>query len=575
MTTKVRRQLNKLLLTLVCLLLTAGSALAAGNCGLRIQLTTDGGQPMSGIRLEVLQVARAEQGALALTDAFRQLGIDPDTLIADADSAKEVYEYVCAQNLSGSAHTSDGQGLVSLTGLDRGLYLVLERGGQAVTFDPCLVQLPGYINGVVQSVVTCAPKLEESSNAFRTVVKLWEDDDDAAGKRPADLSVTLLRDGQPFRRVTLNEGNGWQHTFRELPDSGTYTVMEELVSDYTGTITATETGFVLRNTYAADEDGPGGGGGGGDLSERTHVTVTKVWDDNNDKAGKRPTHVTVQLIADGVVTRTATLRKANGWKHTFRELDAEKRYTVREIPVEGYAASYTGNAATGIRITNTYTGTTDPGMPPPPVIPQPVGMDIPLRVDWIDENNAYGTRPKEVTVHLLAGNSIAATLRIRPAHTVNAPAVAEVTVDGNLLLTATLTHVADDSWYGVFKNAPADLPYSVWEEAVTDYSTTYSGSAAEGFVVTNVYTPGTTDPGTPPEPDTPVIPPEGGDTPGGEGTDPGAPGPGGSDIEEGLEEELPSIPQTGAQLLPVYLLMAVGTVLVLLGVADLYKGREE
>jgi len=559
--TKLRKQLNKLLLTLVCLLLTTASALAAPSCGLRILLLDSQDAPIPGVTLEVFQVARFENGGFAYAPDFQQLGIDPSTLPADPENAERVYQYVYAQGLTGSVHTTDSSGLVACGALEQGVYLVMERGGQSVTFAPYLVRLPGFVNGVAQPVVTSTPKLSDTDTATQTVVKLWNDDDNAAGKRPADLTVTLLRDGTPLRRVALNEGNSWQYTFRELPASGTYTVAEETVPGYKADITSIGDGFVLRNTY---DDGGSGGGGTLPEDDRAHVTVTKVWEDDNDAAGKRPTHVTVQLIADGVVTRTTTLRKSNHWQYTFRELDAEKKYTVREISVEGYTASYEGTAATGIRITNTYTAeTTDPGTPPPPVLPEPAGMDIPIRVDWVDDNNAYGTRPGEVTVHLLSGNSIAATLRIHPSHTADAPAVTEVTVDGKILITATLTHYAGNSWYGVFKNAPADLSYAVWEEAVTDYSTTYSGSASEGFVVTNVYTPGTTDPGTPPNPGFPIISP-------GESVTPGS----GSDIEVGADEQ-PMIPQTGTQVLPVYLLMAAGVFLVLLGVTDLYKGRED
>ena len=36
----------------------------------------------------------------------------------------------------------------------------------------------------------------------------------------------------------------------------------------------------------------------------------------------------------------------------------------------------------------------------------------------------------------------------------------------------------------------------------------------------------------------------------------------------------PTIPQTGAEVLPVYLLMAAGVLLVFLGLVDLYRGRK-
>ena len=117
----------------------------------------------------------------------------------------------------------------------------------------------------------------------------------------------------------------------------------------------------------------------------------------------------------------------------------------------------------------------------------------------------------------------------------------------------------------MFVGVPSDLSYTVWQPDVAEYTTSYSGNAAEGFVVTNVYTEGVTDPGMPPAPTPPVEPPNEGDVSDGEISEEELPGaPAG-----------PTIPQTGAEVLPVYLLMAAGVLLVLLGILDLYLGRKK
>ena len=46
----------------------------------------------------------------------------------------------------------------------------------------------------------------------------------------------------------------------------------------------------------------------------TDITVTKIWDDNNDKDGNRPKSITVHLFAGGEEVREATLTEATGWK---------------------------------------------------------------------------------------------------------------------------------------------------------------------------------------------------------------------------------------------------------------------
>ena len=389
------------------------------------------------------------------------------------------------------------------------------------------------------------------------------------------IAWQALQDGVPFRKVTLNDSNSWQHTFYMLPDSGTYTAEEVSVSDYELELIPVMDGWIFVNTYTGTPTPPGGGGSGGGSEEPeptpetkpAHVSVRKVWEDDNDAAGKRPSSITVQLIEDGTVVRTVSLRESNLWSHTFKNLDASKTYTVQEIAVDGYTASYQGDASTGIQITNTYIAATDPGTPPTPVIPEPALIDIPVRVDWVDENNLNSTRPETVTVHLLSSGSIVATLQIDSGNTISHPAVTKMMVSGKLpaesgadFEVSLVQYSNGNSWYGVFKGLPADLSYSVWEFAVPDYSTTYSGSAASGFVVTNTYTEGITDPGIPPEPTLPVTP----ESP------PVVPQPG-----ESPDDPAAMLPQTGAEVFPAYLLMAAGVLLVLLGLIDLYKGRED
>ena len=60
-----------------------------------------------------------------------------------------------------------------------------------------------------------------------------------------------------------------------------YTLQEEKVAEYTTTID--QAAYTITNTHA-----PG----------KTSVTVTKKWDDENDKDGIRPKSIRVQLYAN-------------------------------------------------------------------------------------------------------------------------------------------------------------------------------------------------------------------------------------------------------------------------------------
>ena len=531
-----RMKLCRLVMLLsVCFLLLSTAVLAAQTASLKVVIKDGAGRPVRDIQVEMLQVAVTSGGNTALTPSFAELGISAEALLADpgADHAEAVYQFVSGRGLIGQAKLTDNAGTLEFTGLQAGIYLVFERGGQSVAFPPFLVVLsPGQR-------LTSIPKTSETETGSILVMKLWEDNLNAAGKRPASIRVTLLRDGTPLRRVTLSAANNWQHRFHSLPDSGEYTVQEEAVTGYRVTYISERNIWKIINTYQKPTPPPGPGGPGKPDDpddppepprppEYVHVVVQKQWDDNDDAAGKRPASITVQLIRDGEVIRNAVLNAANDWRYRFADLEKGGSYTVRELPVTDYTAVYQGNASTGIVVINRYTGTTGPGTPPGPTVPEQKTVDIPVEVVWVDDNNAAGKRPGTVTVRLIADGNIVGTLELGP----------------------------DQQWKGVFRDVYADLYYSIWQNAVEEYSTVYSGSAAEGFVITNTYTDGTTDPGTPPEPEQPVDPdPE----------DPLTP----------VDPEVPKIPQTGAEMGGIYLLLALGGLLTLLGLVDLYRGRRE
>ena len=47
--------------------------------------------------------------------------------------------------------------------------------------------------------------------------KVWKDDGNRDGKRPASLQVKLLADGKVLKTVSLSDANQWMHTEKGLP----------------------------------------------------------------------------------------------------------------------------------------------------------------------------------------------------------------------------------------------------------------------------------------------------------------------------------------------------------------------
>ena len=117
--------------------------------------------------------------------------------------------------------------------------------------------------------------------------KTWDDGDNQDGKRPDSIKVNLLADGNQvdYKTVTPDPKGNWKYSFKDLPKYKNgkeipYTITEDSVSEY-----STETkGYNIVNSYTP---------------KQISVTATKSWDDDNNRDGKRPESVKVQLYGDG------------------------------------------------------------------------------------------------------------------------------------------------------------------------------------------------------------------------------------------------------------------------------------
>jgi len=172
--------------------------------------------------------------------------------------------------------------------------------------------------------------------------KTWNDNNNQDGKRPASITVNLLKNGTKVdsKTVTPDVSGAWTYSFSGLDKYNTdgteitYTVSEDSVDGYTSTVTGTN----ITNSYTP---------------ETTVVKVTKAW------VGPKTNSVTVHLLADGTDTgKTITLDEAASWTGTFSNLPKYKDgteivYSVKEDDIANYTVAITGDATTGFTITNT------------------------------------------------------------------------------------------------------------------------------------------------------------------------------------------------------------------------------
>ncbi|MBX9075724.1 Cna B-type domain-containing protein [Streptococcus anginosus] len=304
----------------------------------------------------------------------------------------------------------------------------------------------GYVSEITADTATNFTIKNTHAPATVSVqgTKTWDDGNNQDGKRPDKIKVLLNKtvDGVTTKvaEQEVTKAN-WTYEFKNLPkfEGGkeiTYSIDEEAVEGYVKAID----GYNLKNSYTP---------------AKTQIPVKKVWNDADNQDGKRPTSITVKLLADGTDTgKTLELSEANGWAGSFTELDAHKGgkaidYKVVEATsITGYTTEVTGDAATGFTITNSYT---------------PETIDIKATKNWDDANNQDGKRPKYITVNLLA--------------------------DGEKVASKEVKAAADGTWSTVFTKLPKFkagkvIKYSLTEEVVSEYT-----SEINDFNITNKYTP--------------------------------------------------------------------------------------
>ena len=287
------------------------------------------------------------------------------------------------------------------------------------------------------------------------VKKVWKDENNQDGKRPTSVTVKLLADGQDTgKTLELTEANGWAGSFKDLDaDKGgtpiQYTVVEVTVAGYTSEITGdAASGFAIINSYSP---------------ETVDVKATKNWDDANNQDGKRPTKITINLLADGekVASKEVQAAADGTWTVEFTKLAKYKagkeiKYTVTEEAVAEYEATITD-----FTITNKYA---------------PKEIDYKVTKVWKDANNQDGKRPESVTVQLYkkVGNAD------------------PVAVEGKKLTLTAKDKTDDNTWVASFTNLPQyeagkEIAYSIKE---VDVPAGYEASVT-GQVVTNTYNPET------------------------------------------------------------------------------------
>ena len=302
------------------------------------------------------------------------------------------------------------------------------------------------------AVKTVKNTVDPNASKKLTVKKIWKDENNQDGKRPASIAVDVYANGQKLadKTVTVTGGSTdaeWTAQTTDLPifdASGQkiiYTIGEDQLDGYDAPEVDQEN-LTVTNTRTP---------------EKIAIKASKKWDDAENQDGKRPANVVVKLYKEvgGQKSEVAnrTLTEADQWATEFTNLNKYEKgqevvYSLEEDAVPHYQSQVTGNAADGFVVTNTY---------------KPETIKISGQKKWEDADNQDGKRPNAVRVKILKGQDIVDVQEVTAAN-------------GWKYESNPLPKYA----------AGQEIAYTVAEEAVSGYT-----SKVDGYNITNSYTPET------------------------------------------------------------------------------------
>lgn len=227
------------------------------------------------------------------------------------------------------------------------------------------------------------------------VSKVWEDNDNQDGLRPANVTIKIKNQDKEVQSVVLNTSNAWQEEVPNLPvyENGVminYTVEEVPVNYYTATYSQNNDDYIVTNTHTP---------------EIKNMNIVKVWEDNNNQDGLRPESVVADLRANGSLIYSVTLNEANNWQESIGDLPVYRKgvkinYTLDEEEIGNYTSSVKENE-NGYEIVNTH---------------EVEKTSLSAKKVWEDNNNQDGKRPESISVSLMANDKVVDTVELNESN---------------------------------------------------------------------------------------------------------------------------------------------------------------
>ena len=214
-------------------------------------------EPIVGAELSVYYIATVTinwEGDLIYeyTKDFKKMNV----AMEDTELMAKMDAYISHHNIPYAKIVTDAEGTAVCNDLPLGLYFV-KQTGTVEGFAPCapfLVTVPSKNGDGYVYDVNASPKTEVERLTTVTIKKVWNTD--ASMKATDHVTVQLLKNGNVVKTATLNEQNGWQMRYTDMPESDAYSIKEvNIPKGFTATYKQNGDTFTVTNTSTLIQTG--------------------------------------------------------------------------------------------------------------------------------------------------------------------------------------------------------------------------------------------------------------------------------------------------------------------------------
>ncbi len=217
-----------------------------------------------GLEIKTFRIADAfEDGTFELCAPFDSMPVSIHGITTQSEWAvvtSTLASYAKADKLEPAAKAlTDAEGTVKFENLTPGMYLTLavkyETEEEITKFESFITVIPSSDSeGNHNYDVTAYPKCESFKPTVDEItykiVKQWADTG-YTDKRPAEIEIDILRDGEIYATEKLTSEGNWSYSWTCPNDGAEWQAVERNVPEkYTVTVTSKAKTIVITNTYA-------------------------------------------------------------------------------------------------------------------------------------------------------------------------------------------------------------------------------------------------------------------------------------------------------------------------------------